>query len=95
MHCTGKPNGGLRSKKIYKNFEMVLEWKHLRYAGNAGIFIWCPPRRIGQAPSGQAPQGIEIQILDLGYEENHLKNKGKHSNWFTSHGDVFPWESGE
>ena len=90
MHCTGKPNGGLRSKKIYKNFEMVLEWKHLRYAGNAGIFIWCPRDVLDKLPRGRLPQGIEIQILDLGYEENHLKNKGKHSNWFTSHGDVFP-----
>ena len=42
MHCTGNPFGGLRSVKIYKNFEMVLEWKHNKYAGNAGIFIWCP-----------------------------------------------------
>ena len=25
MHCTGNPFGGLRSVKIYKNFEMVLE----------------------------------------------------------------------
>ena len=24
MHCTGNPFGGLRSVKIYKNFEMVL-----------------------------------------------------------------------
>lgn len=90
MHCTGKPSGGLRSQKVYKNFEMVLEWKHLRYAGNAGIFIWCPREVLDKLPRGRLPQGIEIQILDLGYEENHLKNKGKHSNWFTSHGDVFP-----
>ena len=39
MHCTGNPFGGLRSVKIYKNFEMVLEWRHNKYAGNAGIFI--------------------------------------------------------
>ena len=26
-------------------------------------------------PRGRLPQGIEIQILDLGYEENFLKNK--------------------
>ena len=48
------------------------------------------PRSVDKLPRGRLPQGIEIQILDLGYEENHLKNKGKHSNWFTSHGDVFP-----
>ena len=62
MHCTGKPSGGLRSQKVYKNFEMVLEWKHLRYAGNAGIFIWCPRAVLDKLPRGKLPQGIEIQI---------------------------------
>ena len=36
MHCTGKPNGGLRSQKIYKNFELVLEWRHNRSFLEAG-----------------------------------------------------------
>ena len=90
MHCTGNPFGGLRSVKIYKNFEMVLEWRHNKYSGNAGIFIWCPRKVLDTLPRGRLPQGIEIQILDLGYEENFLKNKKKRSNWFTSHGDVFP-----
>ena len=90
MHCTGNPFGGLRSVKIYKNFEMVLEWKHNKYAGNAGIFIWCPRKVLDNLPRGRLPQGIEIQILDPGYEENFLKNKKKRSDWFTSHGDVFP-----
>jgi hypothetical protein len=34
--------------------------------------------------------GIEVQVLDLGYEENHRRNQGRPSDWFTSHGDVFP-----
>ena len=29
-------------------------------------------------------------MLDLGYEENWLSSRGTHSDWFTSHGDVFP-----
>ena len=82
MHCTGNPFGGLRSVKIYKNFEMVLEWRHNKYSGNAGIFIWCPRKVLDTLPRGRLPQGIEIQILDLGYEENFLKNKKKRSNWF-------------
>ena len=90
IHCTGKPSGGLRSAKVYKNFEVVFEWRHNRRAGNAGVFIWCPRAVLDKLPRGRLPQGIEVQILDLGYEENHLKNKGKHSDWFTSHGDVFP-----
>ncbi len=89
--CTGKPNGGARTKTQFTNFEMVVEWKHHEYAGNSGVFVWCPESAFTDLPKGTLPrQGIEVQVLDLGYEENWLKNKGKHSNWFTSHGDVFP-----
>ena len=89
--CTGKPLGGARTKRTYTNFEMVLEWKHHRHAGNSGVFLWCPESAFTDLPKGQLPRsGIEVQILDLGYEENWEKSKGKPSNWFTSHGDVFP-----
>jgi len=89
--CSGKPNGGARSKTQYTNFELVLEWKHRAYAGNAGVFLWCPESAFTDLPPGQLPRsGIEVQILDLGYEENHEKSKGRPSDWFTSHGDVFP-----
>jgi hypothetical protein len=89
--CSGKPNGGARTKTEFTNFEMVCEWKHHVYAGNAGVFIWCPESAFTDLPPGQLPRsGIEIQVLDLGYEENWEKSKGSPSNWFTSHGDVFP-----
>ena len=89
--CSGKPNGGARMKKALTNFEMVVEWQHHVYAGNAGVFLWCPESAFTDLPPGTLPRsGIEVQVLDLGYEERHLKSKGKHSDWFTSHGDVFP-----
>ena len=89
--CSGKPNGGARMKTPLTNFEMVCEWKHHVYAGNAGIFFWCPESAFTDLPPGQLPRsGIEVQVLDLGYEENWEKSKGSPSNWFTSHGDVFP-----
>ena len=89
--CSGKPNGGARMKTELTNFEMVCEWKHHVYAGNAGVFIWCPESAFTDLPPGQLPRsGIEIQVLDIGYEENHVKSKGKPSDWFTSHGDVSP-----
>ena len=88
---TGKPIGGARSKKLYTNFEMVIEWRHLRHAGNSGVFVWCPESAFTDLPPGRLPRsGIEVQVLDLGYETNWLKSKGVHSDWFTSHGDVFP-----
>jgi hypothetical protein len=89
--CSGKPNGGARLKKQLTNFEMVVEWQHHVHGGNAGVFVWCPESAFTDLPPGTLPRsGIEVQVLDLGYEENWLKSKGKHSDWFTSHGDVFP-----
>jgi hypothetical protein len=92
-HCTGKPVGVIASKTPFTNFELVAEWRHLRHAGNSGIFVWASKKSLDQLRAGgkaRLPAGIEVQVLDLGYEENWLKNKGAHSNWFTSHGDVFP-----
>jgi len=89
--CTGRPVGGARSQKKYENFELVLEWKHHQHAGNSGVFLWCPESAFTDLPPGTLPRsGIEVQVLDLGYETNWEKSKGKHSDWFTSHGDVFP-----
>jgi hypothetical protein len=89
--CTGKPVGVTRSKKKYTNFEMVATWKHNEYAGNSGIFVWTSDEALKDLKPGQLPPGgIEIQVLDLGYAERWEKEKGKKSDWFTSHGDVFP-----
>ncbi|MEE9394057.1 MAG: alpha/beta fold hydrolase [Planctomycetota bacterium] len=89
--CSGIPLGGARSKIKYQNFELVLEWKHHRHAGNSGVFLWCPESAFTDLPPKKLPRsGIEVQVLDLGYEENWEKSKGSPSNWFTSHGDVFP-----
>ncbi len=89
--CTGQPLGGARTKKSFANFEMVLEWKHHVHAGNSGLFLWCPQSAFTDLPPGTLPRsGIEIQVLDLGYEEDWRESKGSHSNWFTSHGDIFP-----
>jgi hypothetical protein len=89
--CTGIPLGGARSHEQYTNFELVLEWKHHTHAGNAGVFLWCPESAFTDLPPGKLPRsGIEVQVLDLGYEENWERDKGVPSDWFTSHGDVFP-----
>lgn len=88
---TGKPLGGARSRKTYTNFELVLEWQHREHAGNSGLFVWCPEAAFTDLPKGTLPRsGIEVQVLDLGYETNWQRDKGAHSDWFTSHGDVFP-----
>lgn len=90
--CTGKPVGVIRSKEQIKNFELVCEWMHKKYGGNSGVFCWATPRSIKnlEAGKGRLPEGIEVQVLDLGYAELYEKRRKKKPDWFTSHGDVFP-----
>lgn len=88
--CTGQPIGALRSTKPYTNFELVAQWRHLKAAGNSGIFVWAPKEALDALKPNQLPQGIEIQVLDLGYKEQYEKQTGKKAEWFTTHGDVFP-----
>ncbi len=79
---TGRPTGFMATERQYENFIIELDWQHMKEAGNSGLFIW------GEglpAPGVPYAKGIEVQILDLGYE----KNKGAWE-WFTSHGDIFP-----
>jgi hypothetical protein len=73
---TGIPTGTLRTERMYENFVIELEWRHMKPGGNAGLFIWGDPiTHVGQPFS----RGIEVQILD-----------GRNSESYTSHGDVFP-----
>ncbi len=91
IQCSGLPLGGARTHFQLTNFELEVEWKHQTHAGNAGIFLWCPSSSFEDLPPGSLPRsGIEVQVLDLGYEENYIQSNGKPSDWFTSHGDIFP-----
>ena len=92
LHCTGQPIGVLRTKQEFKNFEMVVEWSHLKFGGNSGVFVWTTPESIEKlATAGKPglPVGTEVQILDHGYTEL-MKSKGKATDWFGTNGDVFP-----
>lgn len=93
LHCTGTPVSVMRSVKTYTNFELVCEWMHLKDAGNSGVFVWTTEKsieRLTKAGKPGLPQGIEVQVLDLGYAEQYEKQHKKPADWFTSHGDVFP-----
>jgi hypothetical protein len=96
ISCTGKPTGVMRMKEVIKNFELVVEWKHLKSAGNSGVFVWGSEESIKALHSGthtkRLPDGIEVQILDHGFKENYLqKNKDKDAAklFFSTNGDVF------
>jgi len=78
---TGLPTGVMRTDRMYENYIVELDWRHMRPGGNAGLFLWGDG-----TPSVGIPftRGIEVQILDNGYDK-----PGKNER-FTTHGDIFP-----
>ena len=76
IHCTGTPLCELRTERMYQNFILKVQWRHLRPKGNAGIFVWCDAIPVPGEPFNR---GIEVQVLD-GREEHN----------YTSDGDIFP-----
>lgn len=91
VKCTGKPVGVTRSKRTYKNFELVGTWRHLSDGGNSGFFLWAPEAALKDLPKNRLPSGgIEVQVLDHGYTKKYEESSGKKADWFTTHGDVFP-----
>ena len=78
---TGHPIGVIRTERMYENFILELEWRHMAKGGNSGVYVWGD----GFPATGSAfPRGIEVQVLDLGYDA-----PGK-NEWYTTHGDLFP-----
>lgn len=90
IHCTGRPVGVMRTAKQYTNFELVLQWRHMKAAGNSGVFVWVPEKSLEGLKPNALPHGVEVQILDHGYTEQFEKSSGKKADWFTTNGDVFP-----
>lgn len=72
---TGEPTGIMRTDRMYENFVLELEWRHLKPGGNAGLFVWSDGVIAKPTPFARA---IEVQILDGNETEN-----------YTSDGDVF------
>jgi len=88
---TGVPIGVMRTRDIFVNFELVVEWRHLQPAGNSGVFAWVPMKALENLPPGRLPRwGVEVQMLDHGYREWYRQESGgKPDGWFTTHGDIF------
>ncbi len=76
--CSGKPVGEIRTDRMYQNFVLELEWRHLRPKGNAGVFVWADDITARGVPFHR---GVEVQVL-----ENAYGNSAGH----TVHGDIFP-----
>lgn len=82
LHCSGKPIGVMRTERMYENFVMEVEWKHMKKKGNSGVFLW------SKAIPGKnrLPDGIEVQMLELDWV-NRPNGKKAH-NGYTS-GELF------
>jgi len=76
--CTGKPIGEIRTEKMYQNFIMELEWRHMVPRGNAGVFVWADDITARGVPFHR---GIEVQVLENAYGNTES---------YTTHGDIFP-----
>jgi hypothetical protein len=87
---SGMPIGVMRTTQKFTHFELVIEWRHLRAAGNSGVFAWVPEEALAKLPPGKLPEGgIEVQMLDHGYRDQYEKQSGKKGDWFTTNGDIF------
>jgi hypothetical protein len=90
LHCTGQPIGVRRTKRQYANVEFMVEWRHMRFGGNSGAFVWVPEAALRNIAPGELPGGgIEVQMLDHGYHALYESRKGKRGEFFSTHGDVF------
>ena len=76
--CSGKPIGELRTERMYQNFVMEVEWRHMKPKGNAGIFVWADDITAKGKPFHR---GIEVQVLENAYGN---------TSGYTTHGDIFP-----
>ena len=59
---TGKPIGVMCSDRMYENFVLHIEWRHMVAGGNSGIFLWS---NADPNPKTRLPDGLETQMLDL------------------------------
>lgn len=81
----GWPIGVVRSERMYQNFIMQVEWRHLEKGGNSGIFVWCDAQ---PEEHNRLPSGVEVQMLELDWVNQH-KNNGETPPIAYVHGELF------
>lgn len=83
--CTGEPIGVMRSDRQYENFVLEVEWRHMDPGGNSGVFLWCDA-----VPEGnRLPKGMEVQMLELDWVNQHKKADGSLPPIAYVHGELF------
>jgi hypothetical protein len=86
LACSGHPIGVMRTEKQYENFILQIEWMHMEAGGNSGMFIWSE----GTVPEGgRLPKGVEVQMLELDWINQHKQEDGTLPPIAYVHGEVF------
>jgi len=83
--CTGKPIGVMRSDRMYENFILVIEWRHMEPGGNSGILLWSDAKPAGN----RLPMGMEVQMLELDWPKLHKGKNGQLPPIAYVHGELF------
>lgn len=83
--CKGKPIGVMRSEKLYENFILHVEWKHMEAGGNSGVFVWSDAK---PDVDSRLPGGVEVQMLELDWVNQNLRDGVKPPIAYV-HGELF------
>jgi hypothetical protein len=83
--CYGNPIGVVRSEKMYENFMLHVEWKHMEAGGNSGIFVWS---KAIPGKENRLPDGVEVQMLELDWVNLNTRD-GKKPPIAYVHGELF------
>jgi len=83
--CKGKPIGVMRSEKLYENFILQVEWKHMEAGGNSGVFVWSDAK---PGAENRLPGGGEVQMLELDWVNQNITNGEKPPIAYV-HGELF------
>ena len=63
LFCSGEPIGVMRTRRTFVNFELVVEWRHMRPAGNSGTFVWVPGKALEDLKPGEVSAPLDYNGL--------------------------------
>lgn len=83
--CSGQPIGVMRSDRMYENFVLIIEWRHMEAGGNSGVFLWCD----AVPGENRLPKGMEVQMLELEWPFINANEDGEPRPIAYVHGELF------
>src|SRR5690606_38417304 len=85
VEVSGYPMGVVGWEKIYQNFLMHVEWRHLEKGANSGVFVGCDAKAHRKS---RLPMGMEVQMLELDWVNINAVD-GKQQPIAYVHGELF------